>query len=673
MVGFKIEPFGGLIPRLNKRYLPPNGAQVAQNLALQSGLLRPLREAAFVSTTAKSGTMRSMYRIEKDAIHYWLHWPTDVDVCPSPIAGDETGRIYYTGDGEPRCTNTDLAITGGGSAYPIGYYTLGIHEPQTAPTLAPSGGSSPAVTRAYLYTFVTQWGEESAPSPAQTVTVNTGGTVTISGIDTAPANNGDISAAVYGSGFVTVTTLAKHWLKAGHTINITGVVGMTDLNGDQTVYDVLSPTQFRIQLTTAQTYTSGGAITRQANYNTAGLKIRIYRTVTTVSQGTLYYKVADITAADLPYADSAADTDLTQTMPDSVARAAMPPGGMAGVIALPNGVLAGFVGNEVCLSEPYQPHSWPLMFRQTVDFAVVGLGALPDGLIAATSGSPFVMIGESPEAVSQYRLKGHYPCLSKRSVVSVPEGVIYQTLNGLALAHRGGVQVLTEALFDQRAWETLNPGALMSFFYQGAYLGFWAIDAEQGAALYLELSPERRVSTAQILVTGVWLDDKSGLAYVLQDNEIRKWDAADIRQVYEWRSKEFLLPRPVCLTAAQVDTVFTQTQAERDAIAAENAAITAANQGLIDNLTLAGAVGEAPVATYEVAGDALTEPMSEAEFCQLVLYVDGDAIYSKTVNSRAVFRLPSGYKSDRIEIGISGNAEVQAVRVAETPNELSQL
>src|SRR5574343_1834421 len=69
-----------------------------------------------------------------------------------------------------------------------------------------------------------------------------------------------ISNATHSGGFVTITTSANHSLVAGDAIYIYGVVGMTSLNAIWEVYDTPAANTFRVVLTTAQSYTSGGSI-----------------------------------------------------------------------------------------------------------------------------------------------------------------------------------------------------------------------------------------------------------------------------------------------------------------------------------------------------------------------------------------------------------------------------
>lgn len=59
-----------------------------------------------------------------------------------------------------------------------------------------------------------------------------------------------------------VFTAAPHGLRDGQTVQITGVVGMTDLNRMFLAISVVGPTEFVVDITTTQTYTSGGQVQR---------------------------------------------------------------------------------------------------------------------------------------------------------------------------------------------------------------------------------------------------------------------------------------------------------------------------------------------------------------------------------------------------------------------------
>lgn len=205
MSGFKIDKFSGEAPRIRPRKLPPGYAQTAQNCNLQRNTLSPLKSGLFVWTPTKVGTIDSIYKFGGS---FWFHWTDDVDVVQGPIANDTQERTYHTGDGVPKVTDASIATSGGGTDYPTVSYTLGLPAPDAAPgtTLGVGGGcaAEDQVSVAFIYTYVTAWGEEGPPSAASAVAdVCDGQTVTITGMATGPSGAYNVStkriyAAVYG-------------------------------------------------------------------------------------------------------------------------------------------------------------------------------------------------------------------------------------------------------------------------------------------------------------------------------------------------------------------------------------------------------------------------------------------------------------------------------------------
>ena len=171
-----VNQFSGVSPMTPPRYLGNNTAQVAQNCPVWMGSLQSIRGISNTGLTpdplTKSGDLISIYRFdqaETDEKKNWFHWTTDVDVVQGFIAGDTTERTYFTGDGVPKVTNNTLALTGGGTDYPIASYNIGVPKPTVAPTTAKTGtpdANTTAETRVYTFTYVNSWDEESAPFAA---------------------------------------------------------------------------------------------------------------------------------------------------------------------------------------------------------------------------------------------------------------------------------------------------------------------------------------------------------------------------------------------------------------------------------------------------------------------------------------------------------------------------
>lgn len=185
---FNIRTFKGTTPKLSQRLLPDHVGTVATNCRTDKGTLRPMQGMTTVNTPSKAGTKKTIY-LYNDL--YWLHWLEDVDVVRGPIAGDTTGRLYWTGEGVPKASNASLITSGGGTGYPTNSYTLGIPAPTQAPAAAVSGASvdpTQAESRSYVYTYVSGWGEEGPPSPPSgIVAVEPSQSVNLTGLAAPPA------------------------------------------------------------------------------------------------------------------------------------------------------------------------------------------------------------------------------------------------------------------------------------------------------------------------------------------------------------------------------------------------------------------------------------------------------------------------------------------------------
>jgi len=164
-----IENFKGRIPRVDPEYLPTSCGQVATNCNTDTGALAAYKGTTTVNTPSKVGVKKTIY---KWGGLYWFHWITDVNICRGPIAGDTAERVYITGDGVPKVTDSSIAVSGGGTNYPTNCYTLGVPAPTNTPSVAIVGGSvdpTTAESRSYVYTYVSVFGEESAPSPVSAI------------------------------------------------------------------------------------------------------------------------------------------------------------------------------------------------------------------------------------------------------------------------------------------------------------------------------------------------------------------------------------------------------------------------------------------------------------------------------------------------------------------------
>lgn len=183
--------FGGALPRVNPRHLPPGGAVLAENCDFRRSDLRAHAGLGPARVVDKPGAL-SAYPLDLTN-DVWLAWDKPVSVVAS-MATDANGRIMYSGDGYPKQTDLTLACAGPAGAWPYQTRRLGVLPAAQAPTLTLQGTAGSQLVKSglgYVYTLVTDWGEESSPSPPSAlVDLYAGQTVRLSGF-TLPTNSGN--------------------------------------------------------------------------------------------------------------------------------------------------------------------------------------------------------------------------------------------------------------------------------------------------------------------------------------------------------------------------------------------------------------------------------------------------------------------------------------------------
>ena len=659
MPNIRLTAFQGEQPQLDPRNLPDMAAQRATNVFLTSGRIDPVSVPVIIQKTQYE-QCRSIFELSEGT---WLAWQEDVDVARSPVANDYQGRVYFSSSSfEPRVTSTAMA-TSNPYNKPTSWYVLGVAPPVTAPTAAASGGSGTAESRVYTYTFVTQWGEESAPAPSSAV-VNgyLNSSWSLSGLDAAPHNSGTISAASVSGSVASLTLDTVFGLRAGEAVTFTGA-----LSGSHKLLSVDTTTKVVTVSATAVDSTTGTWV-RNAPHHTTGMTKRIYRSVT-ASSGTEFYYVGEIPAAQTTFTDSTAASALGETL--ATLGWDMPPADLQGIAVLPSGAMVGFRENEVCFSEPTIPYAWPQAYRLTTDYAIVGIGLLGTSVVVMTTGQPYVTAGNDPAAMTMERLNQAWPCLSKRGIVAFNNAVFYPTNVGLAMVSLAGSQIATQGLYTQREWVKTNPNQFVAAYYDNRY---YAITTVNDTHQVLVITPSADVTLLNIAVDSVYSSSRDGYLYASQGQNIVKLGTSDgIAIGAEWRSKDFILPKPTNLTAAKVEADFVMT--EQQVAAAE-----AANQAIIDynrSVFATDRTGELDGAEFnavEVNGGAMkNQSAGFVQSIKLLFYQGDDLVFSKDVTSDRIFRLPGGSKYYRFSVGIATNVPVYSVVIGDSPTSLEQV
>ena len=675
--------FSGMRPKIGARLLRDAEAQDAVNAKLFGGELGAWGRPSFVATPSKaaSGTVKSIFRMNDGVDDFWLNWLTDVDCVRGAVAGDESQRIYFTGDGEPRVSNLAMAISG--ADFPTSFYVLGVFPPATAPTVGHTGGAAANVTYAFKYTFVTQWGEESRPSAAATHTAPSDATSwDLTGMQTAPSNSYAINSVAWSGGYLTfgLSSGTTFGLRPGEEVNTT-LFAPAALNGKLTVYDVPSTTSFRVAAANPGAITDQtGTAARVAPHNTTSLKTRIYVSLSGTTEAE-YQLWAEITTA-ATYSAAITASALGEIIESD--DYAMPPVDMKGIREMPNGMAVAFSKNEVLFAEPYKWHAWPDAYRQTVPRDVVGLGVYGSTVVAATKALPYAGTGSTPENIVMTRVDGMVePCSSKRGVVSASFGVLYPSPNGIVLVGVGGSLIATEDVIDKDDWANYEPTTLVAACYRDRYFGWYGADPADGRGLVFDRSGNGATLVSLTYVAdAAWADPETGELYIVHDGEIKQWGADEVNILpFDWRSKVHVTQREVNLSCARVVADFDALDYQ-DAIDAQivadqayNASVLGESESWPGQGVTRGEFGGAMFGEYVWGGSRLRNneyPDIDDRYLLFRLYADGELVHTENIADRYPFRLEFSDKARDFEIAMSGNILCYSVEVADSMNNLGR-
>jgi len=586
MATLKFIGFIGELPRLMPRVLPDMAAQEAINTRLTTGGLEPIRQPKRIvaAPNPPAGDVGTIFRFNNS----WLSWNGLVHMAPGPVADN---RLYYTGDGAPKLRNANTSVV----------HPLKVGSPSGALVGSVNGtGNGDVETRLYVYTHVTDFGEESQPSPiSEEILWEPGQTVTLSGFQI-----GDTSRLVS--------------------------------------------------------------------------KQRIYRSQTSASGDTRLFFIAERSSSTADFTDNAPLEGIVEPLPTTAWTP--PPDSLEGLTAMPNGMMAAFVGKTLYFSEPYRPHAWPSIYTLVVDYDIVGLGAFGTSLAVLTLGNPYVVTGSHPESMVMEKLELNLPCVTPWGIVDLGYAIAYPSHDGLVVVSSSGAQVATEQLFSRDDWQSYNPGGFSSGNYDGRYYASYAYtdvnNEERKATIIIDLSGEQAfVIRAGIITRSFYYEIETGYLYYLFEGIIYQWDAPyQPNEIQTWRSKEIVMPRPTNFGAIMIEAIQGLSGAEIEALLIE----AAEAQSIVDDIydsddSLGGAISASDINGIEVNGDTLPfVPEIDQTAGTLSVNVYADGVLRATVSRvNQTSRLPGGFKARKWEVEVTGNLNVEQVALATTGVELA--
>jgi hypothetical protein len=360
-------------------------------------------------------------------------------------------------------------------------------------------GASVFEARGYVYTWVTEYGEEGPPSEP---------------------------------------TVVNGWSNATWTI------------------DCFQPLQENLG---ADYVDPADGLTKQAKRNIT--KTRIYRTISNQSGQGTYFFVAEIPVTQAIYSDTLSD-DIVAIGDQLVSLYwYAPPEDLQAIIPFPNGIAVGFRKNEIWFSEAYRPHAWPPGYVITTEFPIVGIGVCAQSVIACTQGTPYVASGVNPSSMALTKINLSEPCLHRGSIVTTDTTVLYISQNGLIQVSQSGAgDNMTEGWISREKWQKLTPHVrVRAIKHTSAYFAFGGDPIRDGFTV--ELSGEDKTSFTiwpqagghrlgfnkltspnELNIDNVQVDPWTGVGMLVQGGAVYYYDFTDQSPVivpYRWRTKTY--------------------------------------------------------------------------------------------------------------------------------------
>ncbi|MGL4486138.1 MAG: hypothetical protein ACRCUG_03915 [Yersinia sp. (in: enterobacteria)] len=265
---------------------------------------------------------------------------------------------------------------------------------------------------------------------------------------------------------------------------------------------------------------------------------RIYRS-TTGGGVADYLLLVELPIGVLTYQDALPDKALGPVL--ETEHYLMPPDNLTGLCMMANGIAAGFAGNEVMFSEAYLPYAWPDSYKQSTEHDIVAIAPIGTGLVAGTTGRPYLFSGITPSNITNIQLPVMQSCISRRSMVNMDSFVLYASPNGLvSVDGEGNARVATESIIEPRQWrKDFNPESIKAWQVEGEYLAIYQT-AKSTLAGFIFDPQAMDIRHLTTIFDTAFNDLVLDRLYAVKGNKLYLSQSGSNPLPFTWRSKPFL-------------------------------------------------------------------------------------------------------------------------------------
>lgn len=346
-------------------------------------------------------------------------------------------------------------------------------------------------------------------------------------------------------------------------------------------------------------------------------KIRLYRSATGSTTTTLLFVEEFENAVSVTYTDSKPAAVLGEE--NRTSTYFPPEADLRGLIALPNGILVAFKGNEVHVSEPYLPFAWNPENIIPTQETVVSVCAAEGGFYITTLGHPYFVSGVTPDAMSSIKLDAVQAGVSKGSICNIGPAVLWASNDGIVFARGGSASMdWSFNFFTRKVWRDLYEQRLhlMRFSAHDGHLVVWFEDGYPGFLVKFDETQPSMTKLLRGFYAAAVDPRRDELLVSLNGRDLHGFKAGS-GSAFVWHSKDFVAPKPTNLGAVQI-------------------------------------VGDGAATVH--------------------CYADGVLRQSKTVTfdkKGTVYRLPSGFLARRWSFKIEGSGVIDEFNAAISPGEFA--
>jgi len=484
----------------------------------------------------------------------WFQWDeANISAHQGPIINDTLGRLYWTGEDYPRISNYPIAIQSTTGPYPAssnGSYRLGVPAPASSqtPTVSKIVATTWVGAQSYAQHKLVKREQNDITNVYRAKSSHTSAAANEPPNDTFWTDLGELDEQIPND-VSYVYTIVSNFGEEGPPSEASAAIQLVD-NEDVTV--TLNYTAGSSVFNGYNISTSGGAKVYIYRSNT-GSKNTTFQFAGEVAFGTTTftdYNTALTLAEVLP--------STTWIHPPNDDTALYPTGPLQQLTPLPNGMFAGFTGKRFCVSEPFLPHAWPIQYRITVDRTIVAIAATRNGIMALTDGKPAFVTGQNPSAMVSTSIDLAQACINKSSVVDMGDYVLYAGPDGLCRVENTQGQVLTEQQITPQQWNSstgiFRPSIIKAFRYENTYVAFWEDSGSYGGWAY---DPRRGVNTLSNLsvsakVESGFFDERDNQLYLIVGDKIKKYRGSTANTTATYKSRKYVTPNPLSMSWVSV-------------------------------------------------------------------------------------------------------------------------